>query len=96
MSVILGDEAACAYLLETHSLTRKPRTMRKLRVIGGGPRFRVFAGRFAGYPKEELDAWVVERLGGIAGSTSEIHSIHRKAEGSSPRDDDDTGLMPAA
>ena len=88
MSVIFGDEAACAYLLETHGITRKPRTMRKLRVIGGGPRFQVFAGRFAGYPKEELDAWVVERLGGIVRSTSEIHSIHRKAAGGSPRDAD--------
>jgi hypothetical protein len=43
MSVIFGDKAACTYLLEMHGITRRPRTMRKLRVIGGGPRFRVFA-----------------------------------------------------
>jgi len=78
MSVIFSDRAACAYLLETHGITRRPRTMRKLRVIGGGPRFRVFASRFAGYPKEELDAWVEERLG-IVSSTSEYDDADRKS-----------------
>ena len=71
MSVIFGDEAACAYLLETHGITRRPRTMRKLRVIGGGPRFRVFAGRFSGYPRSELDKWVAGKLG-VVSSTSKI------------------------
>ena len=78
MSVIFGDKAACTYLLETHGITRRPRTMRKLRVIGGGPRFRVFASRFAGYPKEELDSWVEEHLG-VVSSTSEYDDDARKA-----------------
>jgi hypothetical protein len=68
---ILRDEEASSYLARTYGVQRKAKTLRKLRVVGGGPRFQVFAGRFSGYPRPELDKWVAGKLG-VVSSTSEI------------------------
>lgn len=50
---LTNDEAA------TH-LRLSPRTLEKLRVIGGGPRFRKF-GRRVMYALSDLDAWADAR-----------------------------------
>lgn len=41
-------------------LKLSPRTLEKLRVIGGGPRFRKFGHRVI-YARSELDAWAAAR-----------------------------------
>lgn len=50
---LTNDEAA-AYLLLS------PRTLEKLRVIGGGPKFRKF-GRRVVYALEDLESWASAR-----------------------------------
>jgi len=39
----------------------KPRTMEKLRIVGGGPRYQKL-GRRVKYPVSELDRWAAARL----------------------------------
>jgi hypothetical protein len=63
---ILRDEEASSYLARTYGVQRKAKTLRKLRVLGGGPRFQVFGGRFSGYPRSELDKWVEGKLGVVS------------------------------
>lgn len=43
-----------------HFLNLSPRTLEKLRVVGGGPQFRKL-GRRVMYTIEELDAWAAMR-----------------------------------
>ena len=50
-----GVEAA-KYIVETYNFSCSPKTLAKLRCVGGGPPFRL-AGRFPLYPVSELDAW---------------------------------------
>ena len=49
-------------------LRLSPRTLEKLRVNGGGPRFRKFGSRVI-YAREDLDAWAGER---VCESTSDL------------------------
>lgn len=42
-------------------LKLSPRTLEKMRVIGGGPRFRKFGHRVI-YARAELDAWAAARV----------------------------------
>ncbi len=42
-------------------LKLSPRTLEKLRVNGGGPRFRKFGSRVI-YAREDLDAWANARI----------------------------------
>ena len=51
------------------ALRLSPRTLEKLRVNGGGPRFRKFGSRVI-YAREDLDAWAGER---VCESTSDVH-----------------------
>jgi len=50
---LTNDEAA-------EHLSLSPRTLEKLRVMGGGPKFRKF-GRSVRYAEADLDAWAAER-----------------------------------
>jgi len=52
-------------------LRLSPRTLEKLRVNGGGPRFRKFGSRVI-YAREDLDAWASER---VCESTSDVHYV---------------------
>jgi excisionase family DNA binding protein len=55
-------------------LRLSPRTLEKLRVNGGGPRFRKFGSRVI-YAREDLDAWASER---VCESTSDVHYAARR------------------
>ncbi len=64
-----SDEAS-AYLAGTHGIPISPRTLDKLRSVGGGPAFQKF-NRAVLYHRDALDAWASEKLGQPIRSTSE-------------------------
>jgi hypothetical protein len=74
---LLRRKAASRYIKETHGIDIAPQTMARKAVQGGGPPFRKF-GRYPYYEPDELDRWVISRLGGRRRSTSDK---------SGPRDD---------
>jgi hypothetical protein len=66
----LLDTVAAADWLDRHGVRRSPATLRKLRCLGGGPRYRKLNSR-PYYTEPDLIAWVEERLSVPVGSTSE-------------------------
>jgi hypothetical protein len=59
-----GSSAGGHYLTNAEAaavLKLSPRTLEKLRVNGGGPRFRKFGSRVI-YAREDLDAWANARI----------------------------------
>jgi hypothetical protein len=65
----LSEPQAAAFLAEL-GLTVAPKTLRKLRCVGGGPSFVKF-GRAPLYQPEALDRWVEEKLTPPKRSTSD-------------------------
>ncbi len=61
---------ASKYLKEKHNIKRSPRTLAKLAVVGGGPKFHRFV-RDVFYTPKNLDCWVVELLSQPLLSTSD-------------------------
>lgn len=61
---------ASKYLKDQWGIDRKPSTLAKLAVVGGGPRFE-HAGRVPLYPVRELDAWAASLLSPLRRSTSD-------------------------
>lgn len=61
---------ASAYLRDQWGISRTPKTLSKLAVIGGGPKYQL-AGRFPLYPKDELDSWAAALLSPLKSSTSD-------------------------
>jgi hypothetical protein len=63
MTKYLSRDQAAEYLLERFgapiAVSRK--TLAKMAVVGGGPKFRK-AGRFAAYDPVDLDDWALNRL----------------------------------
>jgi hypothetical protein len=66
----LRRSEASAYLREKYGINRKPNTLAKLAVIGGGPRFQL-ANRVPLYPEPELDRWAESILSPLMSSTSD-------------------------
>jgi hypothetical protein len=66
----LLDSGAAAQWLTVHGVRRTPATLRKLRCVGGGPRFRRLNCR-PYYTEADLIAWIETRLSAPLGSTSE-------------------------
>jgi hypothetical protein len=66
----LLDSGAASQWLTAHGVRRTPKTLRKLRCTGGGPRFRRLNGK-PYYTEPDLVAWVESRLSAPLGSTSE-------------------------
>jgi hypothetical protein len=62
---------AARYIRENHGIPCAPATIAKYACIGEGPAFRK-AGKFPIYSRDDLDAWVKERLGKLVRSTSEL------------------------
>lgn len=63
--------AAAKYIADRHGFPCSPKTLAKLRCIGGGPAFYK-AGRIPLYADEDLDAWAASRLSRRVTSTSEL------------------------
>ena len=55
-------DGASDYLEKEHGIRRAPATLRKLRLVGGGPFFYRLSGNTVLYSAEDLDRWVEERL----------------------------------
>ena len=66
----LYDTRAAAQWLTAHGVRRSPAYLRKLRVVGNGPRYRLLNGK-PYYTEAELVAWVEERLSAPYRNTSE-------------------------
>ena len=66
----LYDTQAAAQWLTEHGVRRSPKTMRKLRCVGGGPRFRYLNGK-PYYTEPDLVDWVERGLSEPFGNTSE-------------------------
>jgi hypothetical protein len=69
MDKLYDTEAAAQWLTE-HGVRRSPKTLRKLRCIGGGPVYRYLNSKPL-YAEPDLVAWVEERLSEPFDSTSE-------------------------
>lgn len=57
--------------LKTKGIARSPKTLAKLRCVGGGPKFRKL-GRSVLYEDKSLDEWVKGLLSDEMTSTSEV------------------------
>jgi hypothetical protein len=68
--VSLLDTPTAAQWLTAHGVRRSPLTLRKLRCLGGGPRYRILNSR-PFYTEDDLAAWVEERLSPPRHSSSE-------------------------
>ena len=66
------------YLLTTYGLELSAEQLARLAVAGGGPRFRLLAGRTgrAVYTQPDLDIWARAYLGPVVARVSE-HPAHR-------------------
>lgn len=71
---------ASAYLLERHGIQRRPATLAKLAVIGGGPIFRR-AGRVPLYSPTDLDEFAARITSAPVHSTSELRDHLQKRSG---------------
>jgi hypothetical protein len=76
----LLDTAAAAQWLTAHGVRRTPATLRKLRCLGGGPRYRSLNTR-PYYTEADLIAWIEARLSGPVGSTSEPNAALPRTTG---------------
>lgn len=72
MHRLCDTETASLYLAEC-GVPRSPATLRKLRCVGGGPRFRRLNGKPL-YATEDLDGWIEERLSPPASSNAEANA----------------------
>ena len=69
---------AADYLLTRHGLEISAEHLARLAVAGGGPRFRLLAGRpgKAVYTEPDLDSWATTYLGPVVARVSD-HPAHQ-------------------
>ncbi len=67
---------ASEYLWDNWGISRTPKTLAKLAVVGGGPAFRK-DGRFPLYETDALDEWAREQLTDSVRSTAELRGMAR-------------------
>jgi len=69
---------AADYLLTKHGLEVSAEHLARLAVAGGGPRFRLLAGRQgrAVYTEPDLDSWATTYLGPVVARVSD-HPAHQ-------------------
>lgn len=66
---LLRRVEAAEYVRTTWGVPCQPSWLAKLAVVGGGPPFK-HVGRFPMYAREDLDRWVLSRMGPLKLSTS--------------------------
>jgi len=79
-SKFLNEQQASDYIGQMHGLKVAPRTLRKQRSTGGGPKFRHF-GRWPVYTTEDLDDYVMAKLSEPKRSTSDAGGIPGRRRG---------------
>jgi hypothetical protein len=67
----LTRKKAANYLTEERGIPTTWKSLQKLASTGGGPQYRLF-GQRALYTREDLDAWIDEKLTPARRSTSEV------------------------
>ena len=70
-SPLRNPRQASDYLLARHGITRSHATLNKLRVVGGGPVYRMIGARNIGYEEAALDEWAAALVSRPMRSTSE-------------------------
>jgi hypothetical protein len=70
-TVRFRSNGAAGYLAAAHGIPISPRTLDKLRSVGGGPAFQKF-NRAVLYHRDALDTWALKKLSQPLGSTSEL------------------------
>jgi hypothetical protein len=70
---LLYRREASDYLATEHGIEVKPEQLASWAVKGGGPRFRLLAGRIgkAVYSSDDLDNWVIDYLGPLLARVAE-------------------------
>jgi hypothetical protein len=68
---LLRRSGAAKHVEETFGIPVSPKTLAKLAVVGGGPKFRK-AGRIPLYDPPDLDEWARSKLSPLVSSTSEL------------------------
>lgn len=61
---------ASEYLKLAHGIQLAPATLAKLATVGGGPAYHKSV-RTPLYPRDELDRWAADQLGGLVRSSSD-------------------------
>jgi hypothetical protein len=69
---------AAKYIEEKWGAKYSPKTLAKLAVIGGGPKFRK-VGRIPFYESSHLDEWICSKISNLVSSTSELEGRERAA-----------------
>ena len=69
--VALRGNDAAKYVEDVHGQPCSPKTLAKLRVVGGGPAYRK-AGKFPLYEPDDLDEWARAKLSRKVRSSSEL------------------------
>ena len=65
---------ACRYLQTVYGIVVQPSTLAKWHCLRSDGPAAYHAGRTPLYPRAELDAWAIRRLGPLRRSTSELRS----------------------
>lgn len=68
---MLRRSDAARHVTDTWGIPLSPKTLAKLAVVGGGPKFRK-AGRVPLYDPTNLDEWARSKLSRLVASTSEL------------------------
>jgi hypothetical protein len=68
---LLRRSDAARHVTDNWGIPLSPKTLAKLAVVGGGPKFRK-AGRTPLYDPTNLDEWARAKLSGLVASTSEL------------------------
>lgn len=68
---MLRRSDAAKHVTDTWGIPLSPKTLAKLAVVGGGPKFRK-AGRVPLYDPANLDEWARTKLSSLVASTSEL------------------------
>jgi hypothetical protein len=68
---LLRRSDAARHVTDTWGIPLSPKTLAKLAVVGGGPKFRR-AGRIPLYDPSNLDDWALSKLSPLVASTSEL------------------------
>jgi hypothetical protein len=82
MELLLDTERAAAEL-EKMGVRRSPKTLRKLRSVGGGPKFRILNHK-PYYTEADLIAWIEERLSPPRRNTSERTTLAATSPATAP------------
>jgi hypothetical protein len=81
----LLDTTTAARRLTELGVRRTPKTLRKLRCTGGGPRYRLLNGK-PYYTEPDLTAWIEERLSPPRCNSSEGATLAAAPDAGAPLD----------